>query len=562
MSVKTVSIADGLVLTSRDVLTATGALRGIEYELEVKKDKVVVFEIDFAGSTNLALAGAGGLKRTTTVKPFSKQRVALVEVRDPDAGWALETRYTWVEENPNAVLPGASKREALSEGVFIVTTRSDRSSPTAPDQYTYEAVVEKNATVKITLDFSECTNIELVGGKAPVGVLSTTPPKTATVVVQPFSRARIGVLAAKNPAKGYSLRTKWSWTETPGAVPSPQFDDAAWASNGGGGADAPPTRYRDDADFVAAPAPGSGRPRMGLVQTPPRAQYLHTDDDDVVGAYGKRSSNPAVGAAAAAPFGGYRLPLVPLSQQQQQQPQPPTQKPLGLSARANANANASKATSPGSLTKRSEEISPHVVLTTETIEGTWERPTEVVYRLSVGKNTRVVFTADFTGSANLVVVAPVATVVASKPMSVTSSVDPFAAAEVARLRCVDPSLGWKLVCKYAWSEEDVDLDAEEVSPPPPPPPPPTMPPPMMPPPQPNTTPTATALTTRYASLRELLQSLGLEAYVSTFEREELTLELLRVMSRDEAEFRHSLQQLGISKMGHREKILLAVKASV
>ena len=66
---------------------------------------------------------------------------------------------------------------------------------------------------------------------------------------------------------------------------------------------------------------------------------------------------------------------------------------------------------------------------------------------------------------------------------------------------------------------------------------------------------------RASSLRALLQSLGMDVYIPFFEQEELTLDLLRVMARDEAEFRHSLQQLGISKMGHREKILLAVKAS-
>jgi hypothetical protein len=45
-----------------------------------------------------------------------------------------------------------------------------------------------------------------------------------------------------------------------------------------------------------------------------------------------------------------------------------------------------------------------------------------------------------------------------------------------------------------------------------------------------------------------------------FETEELTLDLLRVMVRsDEAEFRRSLESLGVNKMGHRERILGAVK---
>jgi hypothetical protein len=99
------------------------------------------------------------------------------------------------------------------------------------------------------------------------------------------------------------------------------------------------------------------------------------------------------------------------------------------------------------------------------------------------------------------------------------------------------------VCRYVWEEEDVGVSgatssagAADV---------------LISPAKPRT----------HSSLAQLLASIGMGEYAAAFEREELSLDLLRVMARNETEFRRSLQELGISKMGHREKILLAVKAS-
>ena len=60
-------------------------------------------------------------------------------------------------------------------------------------------------------------------------------------------------------------------------------------------------------------------------------------------------------------------------------------------------------------------------------------------------------------------------------------------------------------------------------------------------------------------IRSLLASINLEGYADFFDAEELNLDLLKVMAKNESEFRNSLEMLGVNKMGHRERILVAVK---
>jgi hypothetical protein len=573
MTQKITQISDKLFLTTRDVLTPTGTLRSIEYELDVQKNKVVLFEIDFSGSVNLVIREnmIGNNNNTTTttmgllpngnnnnnsemskrtiVEPFTKSIVAIVDVKDPNKGWALETKYTWLEENPNTVLPGQAKREKLSEGVYAVTTRSSRVSPSQPDTFTCEIQVDKNATVRVTLDASQSTNLEFKNGG-----------KVATIVVPPFSTAIVGTLIVVNPSVGYTLSTKWNWSETVGTTGNNNIQNLTSSST---------TEFSSPAHYYGSNNNNNTRSNNFI-------------------------ESPTAAGLATQPYQhGMNIPTTHHHTDDE------TRIPNSLNGTSNNNRNNINTNQPSSLVVNSsnpkcriEEISPGVILSTETIEGTWEKPTEILYYLKVDKATHVDFTADFSGSTNLRCFelidgkssSPLSSHTLLQPrfsssMIVRSAVNPFQTALVAHLQCVDSTLGWKLLCKYKWEEEDITIPSQ---PPPPP-------------------PNPVASTSSYfqqqqqmdhnsmlnnrninsispssssilsgsgynggnaASLNALLTGLGMEAYIPTFQQEELTLDLLRVMARDEAEFRHSLQVLGISKMGHREKILLAVKQSI
>jgi hypothetical protein len=412
---KSVSISPGLVLENRDVLNARGAVAAVEYTLDVRlRDKLVVFDLDLTGSTNIALESGGGLKKRTAVQPLSRAVVGVARVLDDARSWGLETRYSWREENPGALQPGASKTEKLSEGVVLITTR-ERGPP---DGFAFEVHCTRNATITLSMDTSRCANLALDSGL-----------KSLSVVVPPFERVRVGALRVVDPAKGYSMLTRWSWTD-------------GIASN----------TFVKDASPIGTRSPAQQLPAAPALKQPKR-----------------------------------------------------------------------------------EDISPGVVLITETTE---TRPTEIIYVLQVEKATEVLFECDFAGSVNLELVGA-----GGDALKQSTRVPPFGKRQVARLRARDPELSWKLVCRYVWEEEDVGVSgatssagAADV---------------LISPAKPRT----------HSSLAQLLASIGMGEYAAAFEREELSLDLLRVMARNETEFRRSLQELGISKMGHREKILLAVKAS-
>lgn len=66
----------------------------------------------------------------------------------------------------------------------------------------------------------------------------------------------------------------------------------------------------------------------------------------------------------------------------------------------------------------------------------------------------------------------------------------------------------------------------------------------------------------YASLREFLEAIGLqsEGYLESFIDQALTLDLLKDMAiHDEQELRTNLKEIGVSKVGHREKIVLGLR---
>jgi len=185
--------------------------------------------------------------------------------------------------------------------------------------------------------------------------LQSSPGTLASVSVPPYGRAKVGTLVVVDPAKGYTFVPRFMWTDGISAMQS---------------------------------------------------------------------------SKDASPF-GTRSPQAPWAAQVAR----PSLKQVRV-VRGRANAKQPKR----------EEISPSVVLVTETTE---TKPVEIVYWLEVDKATEVVFEADFAGSVNLELVA-------GGGLKQTTKIAPFGKAEVARLRAINVDAPWKLVCRYVWEEDDVN----------------------------------------------------------------------------------------------------------
>ena len=199
-SAKSNQISPGIFLESRDVIGSRGQVTAIEYSLSVQKDKLVIFDMDFSGSTNISLdrGSNGNLKRRTAIQPWSRAVVGVARVVDENKGWGLETRYSWREENPGALQPGSTKTEKLSEGLVLITSRL--LGP--PDGFVFEVQCSRNATITLLMDCSRCANLQLDSGGTSV-----------SVVVPPFERILVATMHVVDQTKGYSMLTRWSWAD-------------------------------------------------------------------------------------------------------------------------------------------------------------------------------------------------------------------------------------------------------------------------------------------------------------------------------------------------------------
>lgn len=459
---KSTELAEGIVLYTTDHFSTplsssgvrsaspTPTISSIEFELHVLKNKLVIFEIDFTGSTNLRLASpstpsSSQLKRKTCVEPNNPTQVALVQIADPSKSWSLETKYTWLEENPGTVQPGQSKQERLADGLLLTTTRT-------AEMFVFHLTVERSSPVRVTLDCSKSENLEMVLGNNQPGVGNVT-----SVTLPAFSRSLVCSLQVRDLALGYKLKTKWSWSET------------------------------------------------GLGNNATRLPLQPQMEDENLSFVRRKPEAPSF----------MSLPS-------------PTRAPLPVVAVSHKPSNGK----PPTKVKR-EEISPQVFLITEITDNVHR--CEITYALQVDKNTRVKFEANFHSSHNLELTP-------GGGLVCEATVEPFRKMQVARLESLDSALPWKLQCKYKWQEEDLERPAAGVA-------------------LGGAAPVVPATTTPSGiyDVRSLLQSLNLEGYADLFVGEELTLDLLKVMVRDESEFRRSLELLGVNKMGHRERMIVALR---
>ena len=62
-----------------------------------------------------------------------------------------------------------------------------------------------------------------------------------------------------------------------------------------------------------------------------------------------------------------------------------------------------------------------------------------------------------------------------------------------------------------------------------------------------------------SKLAEFLKGIGLEEHVQAFESEQVDWDLLLVMAQDEDSLRSTLKELGVTRLGNRERIITSLR---
>ncbi|KAH9257086.1 hypothetical protein BASA81_004907 [Batrachochytrium salamandrivorans] len=414
-------------------------------------------------------------------------------------------------------MSSSRKSTELAEGIVLYTTdhfsrpstssssgvRSASPTPTIAS-IEFELHVLKNKLVIFEIDFTGSTNLRLASPAA-----ASSPLKRKTCV-EPNNPTQVALVQIADPSKSWSLETKYTWLEeNPGTVQPgqsvgnvtsvtlPAFSRSLVCS----------LQVRDLALGYKLKTKWSWS-ETGLGNNRPPLQPQMEDENL---SFVRRKPDAPSFLSLPSPT---RAP-------------PPTSSTVAVN---NNNKLAVGSGKPPTKVKR-EEISPQVFLITEISDNVHR--CEITYVLQVDKNTRVKFEANFHSSHNLQLTP-------GGGLVCEATVEPFRKMQVARLESLDSALPWKLQCKYKWQEEDLEKPVVAA--------------PLV---------TGTSVTTATPSgiydVRSLLQSLNLEGYADLFVGEELTLDLLKVMVRDESEFRRSLELLGVNKMGHRERMIVALR---
>jgi len=200
-----------------------------------------------------------------------------------------------------------------------------------------------------------------------------------------------------------------------------------------------------------------------------------------------------------------------------------------------------------------KEVRPNVFLTNVHRPGkSAADPLRIVYTLDVRKPTRVTFSCNFEGSHNLVLHDHSA----EDALRRTTVVEPFSKVKVAELTLANaaPGTAWNLRLAYHVEEEDLAMEAF-VNPP------------GGSPKHTNSSSTASSSDSSVVTLDEaatddlafFLQSLTLAEYLPRFRAEQIDWALLQDMASNETSLRSTLSELGVTTLGHREKIVASLR---
>lgn len=168
----------------------------ISYEVDNAKYKRILFKMDFSGSQNLHLL-TGGLEVRTTVQPYARVQVAVLRVTDPRKSSRLSVKYTWEEEEPSEPPSTIPKREELAQDIFVYTTRYHD-----PTSFHFAVFCGKYRRLRFTASFAGSSNLALDDGT-----------QRRTVVVEPYQKVDIGTLRVVDASRGWTYKAKFVWEE-------------------------------------------------------------------------------------------------------------------------------------------------------------------------------------------------------------------------------------------------------------------------------------------------------------------------------------------------------------
>ncbi|GBG28540.1 Ras-related protein Rab-13, partial [Hondaea fermentalgiana] len=522
-------VASGIVLETTDMWTKGRSMTAIEYTLRSSLHKRVVFTMDFSGSENLDLA-TGGLKLRTVVEPTSTATVGYLQVINPMLQWKLKCKYQWSEELPDRPVVGRPERRELSPGIVLITTRTETGGA---DAFRYQLACSKNAVIDFRLDCSDSTNVALKDNESSAKLRT---------VVQPWDRVDVGTIIVTNPAKPWSLKCKFSWTERPPKPPTFAASSPGTnaASSSGGADDASGAAVDAITEHISSlDVSEDDNPQINVFHVE-RSSSGALDGDDAQRTLGSATMDPRVSSAVPLPAKLEPIPPPGVAHRQTSvssvQSEGTTAPPIHVSVpmAPPKPENDSGVADKDESSADCKEIASNIFLTTLRIPG---EPMRIRYKLEVRKPAKVTFRGDFSGSTNLALKDE------DSPLKREVVVEPFKATTVAELRLIDwsPSTNWSLRCNYTFEEHDVMLETRarpSIS---------------------GASDAGSAAGGTEDELSQFLAGLGLSEYLAAFRAEQVDMELLEEMAADEPSLRDTLRELGIAKLGPREKIVTAMR---
>lgn len=587
-------LAPGITLVTTEMWTKGRSVTAIMYELKVgdTKGKRVAFHIDFTGSTNLELA-TGGLRARTVVEPYSSATVGFLQVINPANPWTLKVKCDWSDQAPTSQpVLGRPERRDLAPGLVLITTRCEVNNG---DAFRYQLACSKNTVIDFTIDCSESSNMALDGKSSG----STSIQRS---IVQPWDRAEVGTVCAIQPQKPWLLKVKLTWSERAPLPPTfvAESEDAAAAAVTSvtekvANIEIDPNKSIGQANVLQIER-SSGSPlgettqsfnngdAHSSVHVQPSSIELPTKTSASVISSSAATTAPAsatVGTAdGALPKPSRRAPGLKLDLDASNSnagnhgeavavtsisEQDSSQKTI-MSRRSSGVASGPKipimlqapppqvpANGQSEISDESKldtkEISSKVFLTKYQIPGT---PTRITYELHIERPCTITFFADFAGSYNL-------RLERSNDLTITTVAQPFQRTVVAELVVAESGKAWGLKAAYRFQEHDALLSPlsvhaapsfsdQKLEP-------------MTSPPPPgiiggDKDGKGGSATDQLASF---LIGIGLEEYLTAFRTEQVDWTLLLDMAKNEDSLRSTLKELGVDKLGNRERIITALR---
>jgi len=559
------------------------AVAGFQYDLSVGPERDVHFHLDIAGSQNVELMqGTGTFKKTEVPAGSVAVCVARIMVIDRTKSWTLQCKYTWTEKE--------KQEKKVADGIFLETVDmwTKGRMVTSID---YRLRNETSKRISFTLDFRGSENLELATGGlikkvvaepnsttdvAYLQVIKATVPWTLKckyewcdeaperpvlgvperkelspgitlittrsesggtdtfkyqlacsknvivdfrldcsecdnmnlkdedllekrTVVQPWDRVEVGTVSVINPTRPWSLRCKFHWSERSPKPPSVTDQQGSPMSSGSAIGNESGINFVDNKISLDAADLGSA----AATGAASKSENLKT----------RQSAKSLLGLEEADVSSFSKSSAAPVHFSLRAPPPPPAPDEQSDEGKVDC-----------------KEIGQKIFLTSTQIPG---RPTIINYELEVRKSAKVVITIDFNGSSNLLLEE-------SQDMRKTCAVMPFKKTEIAKLRVVDCSPGatWALRCKYTFEEQDVTISESSSS---------------------RSLPVSGDEKSEHLDIDTFLKKLSLAEHIPLFKSEQIDFNLLVEMSSDELALRETLKELGVSKIGPREKIITELR---